>query len=148
MLVGKVIAITDADEFQGRVDASLQATYMIEIKHRFHEARWQIDDHPRLATGSTPFHERNQNIQIRRMNKILAGMQDWKRQFDEGCEVAPRSAKQLAESASVAIVTRETSRISWPSLCCCSLPIRSPALPAPPLLSFCFGRAERSSKCP
>src|SRR5262245_61239816 len=148
MLVGKVIAITDADEFQGRVDAEPPGNVHDRDQHRFHEARWQIDDHPRLAAGSTTFHERNQNIQIRRMNKILAGMQDWKRQFDEGCEVAPRSAKQLAESASVATVTRETSRISWPSRCCCSLPISSPALPAPPLLSFCFGRAERSSKCP
>ena len=46
MLLGKVIAITDADEFRGRVNAAEpQATYMIQINIDFNVARWQIDDY-------------------------------------------------------------------------------------------------------
>ena len=76
MLVGKVIAITDADEFEGRVNAEPPGNVHDRDQHRFHEARWQIDDYTGLAAGSTVFHESKQEIQIGCMNKLLARMQD------------------------------------------------------------------------
>ena len=78
---------------------SRQATYMIEINIDFMKPGGRLTITRGFAAGSTTFHERNQDIQIGCMNKLLARMQDWKRQFDESCEVAPRQGIEIRRLA-------------------------------------------------
>src|SRR5581483_7635365 len=95
MLVGKVIAITDANELYGWVHTESPSNVHDRDQHRFHVARRQIDDHAVLAARSTTFQEGNQDIEVGCMNKLLARMQDWKRQFDESSEIAARQVIEL-----------------------------------------------------
>ena len=70
---------------------------MIEINIDFMKPGGRLTITRGLRPAAQPSMSRNQDIQVGCMNKLLARMQDWKRQFDERPEVASRQGIEIGD---------------------------------------------------